>query len=167
VCQSALIQLGARFPPCMKAVQGIPFDTQIACLYICHAAMKYPAELTCGCDTGLNDTSNPPTELCSLEDICAFGGFNGAIPNQWFRFITPIFIHGLPNAHPPSVAILTTPSSRHHPLTFEHASTVDFLGSGEHALRYRMTGLIVVYKIEREMGSAGFLLLYMAAGIFG
>lgn len=70
--ESALIQLGARFPPCMKDVLGVPITTQLACL---------------------NDTANPPDRICPLEDICGFGGFHGKTPNQWFRFITPIFLH--------------------------------------------------------------------------
>ncbi|CDO73487.1 hypothetical protein BN946_scf185013.g122 [Trametes cinnabarina] len=41
----------------------------------------------------LNNTANPATLLCTLEDICGFGGFHGEAPNQWFRFITPIFLH--------------------------------------------------------------------------
>ncbi|KAI8980745.1 rhomboid family-domain-containing protein [Trametes punicea] len=69
---SALIHLGARFPPCMKNVTDFPITTPIPCL---------------------NDTANPATLLCSLEDICGFGGFHGETPNQWFRFITPIFLH--------------------------------------------------------------------------
>lgn len=70
--ESALINLGARFPPCMKVVQGLPLTTQMPCL---------------------NDTANPADRLCSIEDVCGFGGFNGGEPNQWFRFITPIFLH--------------------------------------------------------------------------
>nr|VWO94210.1 Rhomboid protein 2 (EC [Ganoderma boninense] len=69
---SALIQLGARFPPCMKNVSDFPVTTAVPCL---------------------NDTANPATELCSLEDICGFGGFHNQEPDQWFRFITPIFLH--------------------------------------------------------------------------
>jgi len=69
---SALIQLGARFPPCMKLVAAVPLSTQFACL---------------------NDVANPPDILCSLETICGFGGFHNKSPNQWFRFITPIFLH--------------------------------------------------------------------------
>jgi membrane associated rhomboid family serine protease len=70
--QSALIQLGARFPPCMKLVTGVPVTTLFACL---------------------NDTANPPDRICPLEEICGFGGFHNETPNQWFRFITPIFLH--------------------------------------------------------------------------
>jgi len=70
--ESALINLGARFPPCMKSVVGLPTSTQMPCL---------------------NDTANPATSLCTIEDVCGFGGFHGGTPNQWFRFITPIFLH--------------------------------------------------------------------------
>ncbi|KAF8846303.1 rhomboid-domain-containing protein [Paxillus ammoniavirescens] len=69
---SALINLGARFPPCMKSVQGLPSSTLMPCL---------------------NDTANPPDILCTIEEVCGFGGFHGSTPDQWFRFITPIFLH--------------------------------------------------------------------------
>ncbi|KAG9314296.1 hypothetical protein JVU11DRAFT_5085 [Chiua virens] len=69
---SALIYLGARFPPCMKAVQNLSSSTLMPCL---------------------NDTANPPTSLCTIEDVCGFGGFHGQNPDQWFRFITAIFLH--------------------------------------------------------------------------
>ncbi|KAI0053335.1 rhomboid-domain-containing protein [Auriscalpium vulgare] len=69
---SALIRVGARFPPCMKTVQDVPVTLQLPCL---------------------NDTANPPDRLCTIESICDHGGFNGQEPNQWWRFITPIFLH--------------------------------------------------------------------------
>ncbi|KAH9944507.1 rhomboid-domain-containing protein [Epithele typhae] len=69
---SALITLGARFPPCMKNVTDFPPTTIVACL---------------------NNTANPVTEKCSLEDVCAFGGWQGETPDQSFRFVTPIFLH--------------------------------------------------------------------------
>lgn len=70
--ESALINLGARFPPCMKSVTNISSSTLMPCL---------------------NDTANPPTILCTIEDVCGFGGWGDGTPNQWFRFITPIFLH--------------------------------------------------------------------------
>ncbi|KZT05852.1 rhomboid-domain-containing protein [Laetiporus sulphureus 93-53] len=70
--ESALITLGARFPACMKNVSAIPITTEFACL---------------------NDTANPVTSACDLETICNFGGFHDKAPNQWFRFITPVFLH--------------------------------------------------------------------------
>ncbi|KAF8213129.1 hypothetical protein K438DRAFT_1803438 [Mycena galopus ATCC 62051] len=69
---TTLINVGARFPPCMKFVSTVPPTTEIGCL---------------------NNTANPATEICTIEDICGFGGFHGKDPNQWFRFITPIFLH--------------------------------------------------------------------------
>lgn len=63
----SLIQLlGARYPACMKVVEGIPLDIQFGCP---------------------NNTANPPTILCSLEAVCGFGGFHGGNPNQWFRWV--------------------------------------------------------------------------------
>ncbi|KAJ3734755.1 hypothetical protein DFJ43DRAFT_100319 [Lentinula guzmanii] len=69
---SALIYLGARFPPCMKNVSSVPPSTLLACL---------------------NDTANPSTINCPLEQVCGFNGFDNGTPNQWFRLITPIFLH--------------------------------------------------------------------------
>ncbi|KAF6766139.1 hypothetical protein DFP72DRAFT_8116 [Ephemerocybe angulata] len=70
---SALINLGARFPPCMKTVQDVPLSTPIACM---------------------NNTENPISQICTVEDLCGFGGIPaGKEPNQWFRFIVPIFLH--------------------------------------------------------------------------
>jgi len=68
---SALINLGARFPPCMKLVEQVPPTTLLGCM---------------------NNTANPPTSVCTIEELCGFGGF-GETPNQTFRFITPIFLH--------------------------------------------------------------------------
>ncbi|CAL1695233.1 unnamed protein product [Somion occarium] len=110
--QSALIFAGARYPPCMKIVQGLSLDTQFGCL---------------------NNTANPPDRLCSLEDVCGFGGFHDKDPNQWYRFITAVFLH---------------------------AGIIHFLLN-------MLAQLTVSAQVEREMGSAGFLILYLAAGIFG
>ncbi|KAH8102553.1 hypothetical protein BXZ70DRAFT_789558 [Cristinia sonorae] len=110
--QSALINAGARYPPCMTTVKDLPLDTQFPCL---------------------NNTANPPNRLCSLEDVCGFGGFHEQTPNQWFRFITPIFLH---------------------------AGIIHFLLN-------MFAQFTICAQIEREMGSAGFFIVYMAAGIFG
>ncbi|KAI0788669.1 rhomboid family-domain-containing protein [Abortiporus biennis] len=67
-----LINIGARFPPCMKVVTDLTPTTSFPCM---------------------NDTANPPDRLCSLETLCGFGGFDDKDPDQWFRFITPIFLH--------------------------------------------------------------------------
>ncbi|WWC64118.1 uncharacterized protein I303_106726 [Kwoniella dejecticola CBS 10117] len=67
-----LINIGARFPPCMKLVEDLPPSFQLACL---------------------NDTSSTPTTSCSIEEICGHGGFHGENPDQSWRFVYPIFLH--------------------------------------------------------------------------
>eukprot|EP00158_Paraphelidium_tribonemae_P010343 Partr_v1_DN4656_c0_g2_i1_m1263 putative Rhomboid family membrane protein len=59
-----LILMGARFTPCIKA------DTSIANTEI-------------QCPLGIN-----PSGLCSIKEIC-----NGE-SNQWWRFISAVFLHG-------------------------------------------------------------------------
>ncbi|KAK8843397.1 hypothetical protein IAR55_007054 [Kwoniella newhampshirensis] len=67
-----LINIGARFPPCMKLVEALPPSFNLACL---------------------NDTSSTPTTACSIEDICGHGGFSDGVPNQSWRFVYPVFLH--------------------------------------------------------------------------
>ncbi|KAF9178241.1 hypothetical protein BGZ51_000307 [Haplosporangium sp. Z 767] len=64
-----IIAVGARFVPCMR-------DT-----YLTNATIECPDQ---------------PTTACTLSDICGFTPIasTGKPPNQWFRFITPIFLHG-------------------------------------------------------------------------
>ncbi|PFH62080.1 hypothetical protein XA68_15171 [Ophiocordyceps unilateralis] len=77
-----MINMGARFVACMHNVPEIQGST-VPVLFLCP-----------------NATSNDQT--CPLSEVCGFGGvpnptFNNADqkpePNQWFRFITPIFMH--------------------------------------------------------------------------
>ncbi|CAG8055625.1 unnamed protein product [Penicillium olsonii] len=78
------IYMGARYNPCMKNVEGI----QNA-----NATISWPCP---------NTTTTTPE--CSLSELCAFGGVpnpiaNGSTddqpaPNQWYRFIIPLFLHG-------------------------------------------------------------------------
>lgn len=70
--------MGARFDPCMHAIPGI-------------------TDITTNVWPCLNNTANPSTSgpLCPLSDICGFGGFpEGQAPDQWYRVIVPIFLHG-------------------------------------------------------------------------
>ncbi|KAG9320691.1 hypothetical protein KVV02_002921 [Mortierella alpina] len=64
-----IIVVGARFVPCMR-------DT-----YLTNQTIKCPD------NTALD---------CTLSDICGFTPIasTGKAPDQWFRFITPIFLHG-------------------------------------------------------------------------
>ncbi|KAG0300582.1 hypothetical protein BGZ97_003160 [Linnemannia gamsii] len=64
-----IIALGARFVPCMKSTY---LDNQ---------------NLQCPDNT---------TAICTISDICGFTPISstGKAPDQWFRFITPVFLHG-------------------------------------------------------------------------
>lgn len=79
-----LINMGARYAPCMHNVEGIQ-DSKVPVLFLCPNATK-------------ND------QTCDLNVLCGFGGnvpnpvFDGEgeqdpAPNQWYRFIIPIFMH--------------------------------------------------------------------------
>jgi membrane associated rhomboid family serine protease len=79
-----LINMGARYMPCMHNVVGIQNSTEV---------------ISWGCP----DTTSNDVALCTLSQLCGFNGvpnplYNGDInqkpePNQWFRFIIPIFLH--------------------------------------------------------------------------
>lgn len=87
------INMGARYQPCMHNMDGV------------QNAVGPPVTWPCP-----NTTSNDPADtLCSLSQLCGFGGvpevqFNDLAPgeklpskpapNQWWRFIVPIFLHG-------------------------------------------------------------------------
>ncbi|CAI4211302.1 unnamed protein product [Parascedosporium putredinis] len=78
-----LVNMGARFSPCMHNIDAIQGSTEV---------IGWP------CPSSTDETST-----CTLSDLCGFGGvpepdYNGnkdqsPEPNQWFRFITPIFMH--------------------------------------------------------------------------
>lgn len=70
-----LIKMGARFLPCMKSNTG--YDTP---------------GTTFVCPNGIMGSNN----TCNLEETCAMPlwMFSAAAPNQWYRFISSIFLHG-------------------------------------------------------------------------
>ncbi|OGE55564.1 hypothetical protein PENARI_c004G01684 [Penicillium arizonense] len=79
------IYMGARYDPCMKNVEGIQ-NANTTIFWPCPNA------------TSTTDQS------CSLSESCGFGGVpnphvggstdDNPAPNQWYRFIIPIFLHG-------------------------------------------------------------------------
>lgn len=83
------------------------------------------------------------TATCTLSDLCGFSGVpnpvaNGSIdatpsPNQWFRFITPIFLHA------------------------------GIVHIGFNMLLQVLLGA----DMEKTIGHARFLLIYLASGICG
>ncbi|ORZ15195.1 rhomboid family-domain-containing protein [Absidia repens] len=63
-----LINLGAKFTPCMRAMPEYSSSTAFQDCY----------------RTG---------ETCTLDSLCGFGGFAGGVPDQTFRLFYPIFMH--------------------------------------------------------------------------
>lgn len=83
------INMGARYIPCMRSVPGVQNSSQ-------------PIDWFCPSST--SSDPDDPNNQCTLSELCGFGGVpnpvvNGSIddepqPNQWFRFIIPMFLHG-------------------------------------------------------------------------
>ncbi|KAL2167638.1 hypothetical protein VTG60DRAFT_975 [Thermothelomyces hinnuleus] len=85
-----LINMGARFVPCMHNVDGIQNANR---------TLPWP------CPSSTTNDPNSPENQCTLGDLCGFGGVpepaykpgtpldTKPAPNQWFRFIIPIFMH--------------------------------------------------------------------------
>lgn len=111
-----LINMGARFTPCMHAIPDITSST---------VDLKFP----CPNSTTLD------TNVCSLSELCGMGGTGTAAtaPHQWWRFITPLFLHA------------------------------GFVHLGFNLLLQLTMGSAM----EREIGHARFLVVYLASGIAG
>jgi membrane associated rhomboid family serine protease len=83
------IYMGARFVPCMKNVPGVQDNNKT---------------ISWNCPNSTSSSTQDPSNQCSLSELCGFGGVpnphpNGSLndrpePNQWFRFIIPMFLHG-------------------------------------------------------------------------
>ncbi|KAK4191641.1 hypothetical protein QBC35DRAFT_375343 [Podospora australis] len=85
-----LINMGARFVPCMHNVKSVQDANK---------TISWPCPHTTTLEQDVPDNN------CTLSELCGFGGVQeprytpGASlddkpePNQWFRFIVPIFLH--------------------------------------------------------------------------
>ncbi|KAL2136793.1 hypothetical protein VTI74DRAFT_1445 [Chaetomium olivicolor] len=85
-----LVNMGARFVPCMHNMKGIQDASRV---------IPWP------CPSSKSLDANLPENQCTLSQLCGFGGVPEPAytpgtpldvkpePNQWFRFITPIFMH--------------------------------------------------------------------------
>jgi membrane associated rhomboid family serine protease len=75
-----LINMGARFTPCMHYIEGLTSGSG-------STNLLFP------CPNSTTDATN----VCSLAELCGglidFTSDHQFIPNQWWRFITPIFLH--------------------------------------------------------------------------
>jgi len=84
-----LIHMGARFVPCMKQLD--PVRASNYTVSICPKGVRGSIVNDKGYVNSVTHkliTDN----LCSLSDLCGMGGFEDH-PNQWVRFILPIFLH--------------------------------------------------------------------------
>ncbi|KAI9733357.1 MAG: hypothetical protein M1834_003441 [Cirrosporium novae-zelandiae] len=72
-----LINMGARFVPCMRTLPQ----------YGDLGSYQWPCPNTTSSDS--SDSSNQ----CSIQELCGFSYFDSTSPNQWYRFIVPIFLH--------------------------------------------------------------------------
>ncbi|KAI9828790.1 MAG: hypothetical protein M1832_001895 [Thelocarpon impressellum] len=83
-----LIYMGARYMPCMRSTKGVQ-DADIP--------------PTWPCPNTTTTDQNSTMMKCTLSQVCGFGGVpepkgKGSLddqpqPNQWYRFIIPIFLH--------------------------------------------------------------------------
>ncbi|KAI0976501.1 hypothetical protein F4678DRAFT_228402 [Xylaria arbuscula] len=137
--QQVLINMGSRYVPCMKNVNGIQNWTPPVGVNLAEPGFPF------ACPNSTSNDSQDPSNHCSLSQLCGFGGVpnpewlgadglkQSPQPNQWFRFITPIFLHA------------------------------GFVHIGFNLL----VQLTTARDIEMAIGSVRFFLVYVSAGIFG
>jgi len=86
-----LIHMGARYVPCMKELTYSDPKKNFK-MTICPQGISGSVV-----NTGIyRDTNNKTIEkdICTIGDLCGMGGIEeGEVPNQWIRFILPIFLH--------------------------------------------------------------------------
>jgi len=69
-----MVHMGARFTPCMKQM--------------------FSNETAFECSPGIEGSIIVDgSKACTLSDLCGMGMKENDVPNQWYRFITPIFLH--------------------------------------------------------------------------
>jgi membrane associated rhomboid family serine protease len=102
-----MVQVGARFPPCMRHIESMPPDEHYVCLNTIAEKSKAPAMVSnqtksLGGGESLLlldpvlDLADPRlmNSSCSLSSICGIAAFHQShVPDQTFRFLTPLFIH--------------------------------------------------------------------------
>lgn len=92
-----LINMGARYVPCMHNTTFIKKPVGVKCPAGTHLDQSAAPVQQSSSDPAVawpcpNTTTNDAH--CSLGQLCGFNeGKNSTQPRQWFRFITPIFMH--------------------------------------------------------------------------
>lgn len=137
--QQVLINMGSRYVPCMKNVDGIQNYVPPPDVHLIEPGFPFT------CPNSTTNDGTDPSNQCSLSELCGFDGVPNPEwlgedglnqkpePNQWFRFITPIFLHA------------------------------GFVHIGFNLLLQLTMGR----DIEMAIGSIRFFLVYISAGIFG
>ncbi|OUM60698.1 hypothetical protein PIROE2DRAFT_13472 [Piromyces sp. E2] len=84
---STLISLGARFLPCMQRTNMTEIE--------CPPGVKSNRYVTKNAydQNGQIYQTLQRSQMCSVADICGFDMQEGETPDQWYRFIIPIFLH--------------------------------------------------------------------------
>ncbi|EXJ84651.1 hypothetical protein A1O3_05321 [Capronia epimyces CBS 606.96] len=72
------INMGARFVPCMRVTPGVQDSGE---------PVNWP------CPNTTTSDADAASNHCDLKALCGFSGLNNDHPNQWFRFIVPMFLH--------------------------------------------------------------------------
>ena len=127
---TGLVTLGARWPACMRLVPGIPLTLSLGCasgLYITKVLLLTPSAV------GPSNTENPATKICSIEELCAFGGFHNKTPNQWWRFVSlflSIFVGLQSNSFTGQIHHTNIPTCRACPLCPQHVCTIEHISAG-------------------------------------
>ncbi|GAN07382.1 DHHC zinc finger membrane protein [Mucor ambiguus] len=155
-----MIQVGARFAPCMRLVDSMPPDERYVCLHTIAEKNKTPsaaAAATAVAALGKGSNNNNTTlaggqslllldqvvnladprllnSSCSLSSICGMTTFHqNQVPDQTYRLLTPLFIH-----------------------------------TGMIHLLINLAVLVILgAKVERIINSLRFSLLYIGSGVFG
>ncbi|KAL9556187.1 hypothetical protein MBANPS3_001981 [Mucor bainieri] len=150
-----MIQVGARFAPCMRHVDSMPPDERYVCLHTIAEKNKTPSAAAAA--AAANKSSKNTTlaggqslllldqvvnladprllnSSCSLSSICGMTTFHqNQVPDQTYRLLTPLFIH-----------------------------------TGLIHLLINLCVLVILgAKVERIINSLRFSLLYIGSGVFG
>lgn len=94
-----MIQVGARFPPCMRRVESMPPEERYVCLHTIQQKTTQHTNRTGSSLLLLDPVVNlaDPRLLnssCSLASICGMSNFyQSNVPDQTYRFFTPLLIH--------------------------------------------------------------------------
>ncbi|CEP13836.1 hypothetical protein [Parasitella parasitica] len=112
-----MIQVGARFAPCMRHVDSMPPEERYVCLHTIAEKNKTPAAAAAAAAVAALGKNNSTTmaggqslllldpvvnladprllnSSCSLQSICGMTTFHqNQVPDQTYRLLTPLFIH--------------------------------------------------------------------------